>query len=81
MKETNIIIEKTFGFGLCIIKLHLYLKEKKVDRALALQLLRSGTSIGDNVEEAMGGYSRKDFIQNCVLLIVKQGKLIIGSNF
>ncbi len=63
MKEDNIIIEKTFGFGLRIIKLHLYLKEKKVDRALALQLLRSGTSIGANVEEAMGGSSMKDFIQ------------------
>lgn len=63
MKEDNVILEKTFQFSLRIIKLHLYLKEKKVDNALSLQLLRSGTSIGANVEEAMGGSSKKDFTQ------------------
>lgn len=63
MKQGNIIIEKTFHFGLRIIKLHLYLKEKKIDKILSIQLLRSGTSIGANVEEAMGGSSKKDFIQ------------------
>jgi four helix bundle protein len=63
VKEDNVILEKTFQFGLRIIKLHLHLKDKKVDRVLSLQLLRSGTSIGANVEEAMGGSSRKDFIQ------------------
>ena len=63
MKQGNVILEKSFDFGLRIIKLHLYLKEKKVDRILYLQILRSGTSIGANVEEAMGGSSKKDFIQ------------------
>ena len=56
-------MEKTFEFGLRIIKLHLYLKDKHVDRILTIQLLRSGTSIGANVEESMGASSRKDFIQ------------------
>ena len=63
MKQGNVILEKSFDFGLRIIKLHIYLKEKKVDRILYLQILRSGTSIGANVEEAMGGSSKKDFIQ------------------
>lgn len=63
MKEGNIILEKSFQFGLRIIKLHLFLKERRVDKILSIQLLRSGTSIGANVEEAMGGSSRKDFIQ------------------
>ena len=63
MKQGNVILEKSFDFGLRIIKLHLYLKEKKVDRILYLQILRSGSSIGANVEEAMGGSSKKDFIQ------------------
>ncbi len=63
MRENNIILEKTFGFASRIIKLHLFLKDKKIDRVLSLQLLRSGTSIGANVEEAMGGSSKKDFIQ------------------
>jgi len=63
LKEGNIILEKSFQFGLRIIKLHLFLKERRVDKILSIQLLRSGTSIGANVEEAMGGSSRKDFIQ------------------
>jgi four helix bundle protein len=63
VKDNNLILNKTFQFGLRIIKLHLYLREKKVDRTLITQLLRSGTSIGANTEEAMGGSSRKDFLQ------------------
>lgn len=63
MNENNLILDKTFSFGLRIIKLHLHLKKKNVDRALSLQLLRSGTSIGANAEEAMGGSSKKDFKQ------------------
>src|SRR5215218_9592702 len=63
MKENNVILEKTFQFGLRIIKLHLYLKQKRIDRVLSVQLLRSGTSIGANTEEAMGGSSKKDFKQ------------------
>lgn len=63
MKENNVILEKTFQFGLRIIKLHLYLKQKGVDRVLSAQLLRSGTSIVANTEEAMGGSSKKDFKQ------------------
>ncbi|MFT3935484.1 MAG: four helix bundle protein [Chitinophagaceae bacterium] len=62
MKESNIILEKTFALGLRIIKLFKHLRENKVERDLCLQLLRSGTSVGANVEEAMGGSSRKDFI-------------------
>ena len=59
MKEQNVILSKTFEFGLRIIKLHLYLKKKNVDRVLSIQLLRSGTSIGANVEEAIGASSKK----------------------
>jgi len=62
MKTDNVIVEKSFQFALRIVKLHSLLKEKKVERDLALQLLRSGTSIGANIEEAMGGSSKKDFI-------------------
>ena len=63
MKEQNIILEKTFDFGLRIIKLHLHLKKQNVDRVLAIQILKSGTSIGANAEEAMGGSSKRDFKQ------------------
>ena len=62
MKEENVILVKSFKFGLRILKLYIHLKKKKVDGGLCSQILDSGTSIGANVEEAVGGSSRKDFI-------------------
>lgn len=62
MKQDNIILDKTFALSLRVIKLYNHLRKLKVERDLCLQLLRSGTSIGANAEEAIGGSSRKDFI-------------------
>lgn len=62
MKEENVILSKTYDFALRILKLHGHLRKKKVDSGLCSQLVRSGTSIGANTEEAIGGASRKDFI-------------------
>ena len=62
MKENNIILEKTFALGLRIIKLFKHLRKNRVERDLCLQLLNSGTSVGANVEEAIGASSKKDFI-------------------
>ena len=61
MKE-NIIVDKTFRFSVSVVKLYQYLTEIRKEFILSKQLLRSGTSIGANVEEAVGGISRKDFI-------------------
>ncbi|MDI3320501.1 four helix bundle protein [Pinibacter soli] len=62
MKQDNVILDKTFSFSIRIIKLFQYLKTKRTDKELIGQLLRSGTSIGANAEEAIGGSSRKDFV-------------------
>ena len=62
MKEHNIIQEKSFAFAIRIINLYKYLIAEKKEFVLSKQLLRSGTSIGANVEEAIGGLSKKDFI-------------------
>lgn len=62
MREDNVILQKSFHFALRIIKLFYHLRKCKVERDLCLQLLRSGTSIGANIEEAPGGSSRKEFI-------------------
>ena len=57
------ICERTFGFSVRIVGLCRRLDELSgVGRTLSRQLLRSGTSIGANVEEAQGGQSRADFI-------------------
>ncbi|NQT34288.1 four helix bundle protein [bacterium] len=61
MKTDNVVQEKSYAFALRIIKLYKYLVENKKEYVLAKQLLRCGTSIGANVEEAIGGQSKKDF--------------------
>ena len=61
MKEGNLIVEKSYAFALRIVKLYWHLVESKKEYRLSGQLLSSGTSIGANVEEAIGGSSRKDF--------------------
>lgn len=58
----NAVKEKSYQFALRIIKLYKHLVEKKKETVLSKQLLRCGTSIGANVEEALGGQSDKDFI-------------------
>jgi len=58
----SIIKDKSYKFSLRIIEVYKYLKEKKKEFELARQILRCGTSIGANVEEAIGGQSKKDFI-------------------
>lgn len=60
MKD-NIIQQKSFDFALQIILLYQKLC-KANEFVLSKQLLRSGTSIGANVEEAQAGQSRADFV-------------------
>ena len=61
MKTENKILEMSFDFSLQIIQLYKILIEQK-EYILSRQLLRSGTSIGANIEEAIAAQSRKDFI-------------------
>ena len=60
MKE-NIIQSKSYVFAVRIVKVYKYLCEEKKEYVLSKQLLRSGTSIGANIEEAIGGQTDKDF--------------------
>ena len=60
MKE-NVIAIKTFDFALTIINLFTELKNEN-EFIISKQLLRSATSIGANVEEAIAAQSRKDFV-------------------
>ncbi len=60
-EKENIILIKSFDFAVRIVKLATYLKTKKNERNLSSQIVRSGTSIGANAEEAVGGFSYHDF--------------------
>lgn len=61
MKE-NIIVTKSFQFAVRIVKTCQRLTVDKKEFVLSKQLVRCGTSVGANIEEAVGGFSRKDFI-------------------
>jgi four helix bundle protein len=61
-QKPNAILDKSFAFAIRIIKLHKWLHKKHIDIApLAKQVLRSGTSIGANAEEADAAFTKKEF--------------------
>lgn len=62
MAENNIIKEKSRNFAIRIIRLYKYLCDEKKEFVISKQLLHSGTSIGANVNEALCGISKKDFL-------------------
>jgi four helix bundle protein len=61
MKE-NILLTKSYSFALRIVKLSQYLVEEKKEFVLSKQILRSGTSVGANIEEVNQAESKADFI-------------------
>jgi four helix bundle protein len=62
MKLENVVQTKSYAFAVRIVKLYQHLINTKKEYMLSKQILRSGTSIGANVEEAIGGQSKADFI-------------------
>ena len=83
----SVVRQKSFEFALAIIELYRKLQERH-EYVISRQLLRSGTSIGANVEEATAGQSRKDFLSKMAiaskearetkywLLLLQQSKLV-----
>lgn len=63
MSSETKITDRSFAFAVRIVKLCRFLeKQDRVSKTLANQLLRSGTSVGANTEEAQGAQSKADFI-------------------
>ncbi|MBI5445526.1 MAG: four helix bundle protein [Deltaproteobacteria bacterium] len=68
--EPRDIQERAFAFACRIIALHRQLvRSDATARTLAGQLLRAGTSIGANLEEACAGQSKPDFISKCAIAL------------
>ncbi len=65
MKEENVVLIKSYAFSKRTVLLYKLLIENKHPRPLADQILRCGTSVGANMEEAVGGFSRRDFAAKC----------------
>lgn len=74
MKESNVVVEKSFAFSIEIVKFYkeFIYKNYKLE-SLAKQLLRSGTSIGANVHEAQDASSKKDFA-NKISIALKESR-------
>ncbi len=62
MKSDNVILEKSFRFAVRIVRLYKHLRDTADNRILATQILKSGTSIGANVREALRSQSRGEFL-------------------
>lgn len=62
MKDDNVIQRKIFKFAVRTVNVYKYLIETKKEYILSKQFLRSGTSIGANVEKAIGAQSKADFL-------------------
>ncbi|MCM1037490.1 MAG: four helix bundle protein [Bacteroides sp.] len=61
MKDRNLIVAESKEFAIRCIRLYQHLTAEKKDFILCKQLLKSGTSIGANVKEAIRGQSKADF--------------------
>ena len=61
-EKYNIIRSKSFDFSVRIVNLYKVLYYERNEKTLSKQLLRSGTSIGANIEEGIAAFSKKEFI-------------------
>ncbi len=69
---------KSYQFAIRIVKLYKHIVSEKSEYVLSKQILRSGTSIGANVEEAGQGQSKADFVHKLSIAQKKHLKRIIG---
>lgn len=83
----SIVYNKAFKFSLEIIKLYDNLNKVREDRVISKQILRSGTSIGANISEALQAQSEKDFLSKMNIALKEAAEteywlqLLIESNF
>ena len=62
MAQDSILLDKSLHFAARIVKLYRYLLKEKHEAIISKQLIRSGTSIGANANEAIYGNTKADFI-------------------
>jgi four helix bundle protein len=82
MKNTddNIIYNKSFNLALDIIDLYKYLCTYKKEYILSKQILRSGTSIGANISEALFAQTKRDFISKMHIALKETSETIYWIN-
>lgn len=73
MARENIVQQKSFRFAVRIVRLSKHLAAEQREYVLSRQILKSGTSIGANIEEADGAISKKEF-SNKISIAYKEAK-------
>ena len=76
MKRDSVVFEKSRAFALRVIKLYNYMKSEHSEYVLSKQLLRSATSVGANINEAIYGNSKADFISKLHISLKETGESI-----
>jgi len=67
MKKGNVVREKSFNFAIRSINMYKVLSNERKEFILSKQLLRSGTSIGANIREALNAESKTDFVHKLAI--------------
>ena len=62
MSQDSVILNKSLKFAARIVKLYQYLSKEKHETVISKQIIRSGTSIGANANEAVYGVSKAEFV-------------------
>lgn len=77
--KENIIVQKSYAFALQIIQLYKTLVEKK-EYVLSKQILRSGTSVGANIHEAVARQSKRDFVHKLAIAVKEARETLYWLN-
>ena len=83
MKSENgesLLKDKSYAFALRIVKLARYMQEEHKEYVLSRQALRSGTSIGANIFEALYAQSKKDFIAKLSISLKEASETLYWLN-
>lgn len=83
----SIVYEKAFDFAVRIVNLYKYLTNDRKEYVISKQVLRSGTSIGANIKEALQGQSKKDYLSKMNIALKEASEteywleLLIATNY
>ena len=70
----NVLLEKSFAFGVRMFKLGRLLQREQSEYVVSRQIVRSGTSVGANAEEAVGAISKADFSAKISIAYKKEAR-------
>jgi len=80
MNEGSIVYQKSYSFALEVVKLYRHLSTEKKEYVLSKQLLKAATSIGANVNEAISGESKRDFVHKLSIALKEAPETLYWLN-